>query len=116
LIPDATDMANYTKILQARFRGEISKEEAMRRIEEFEAALNKKHDKLPCGHERMFERADATPGKTYCLKCVTFEKKLGPDRAHYHRMLDQAMDESKEGESFLPRFVALIINELRSPK
>jgi hypothetical protein len=37
-------------------------------------------------------------------------------REHYHLMLDKAFDNTKEGDSFLPEFVALIIKELSESK
>jgi hypothetical protein len=37
------------------------------------------------------------------------------DRIHYHHLLDQAMDATKQGEYFLPQFVDLILRERDQP-
>jgi len=109
----------YQQIISDRMADRITKEEAADRIEKFMTATGIKPPKqspclLSCGHETSCGRANAE-GRKYCLVCGAYiEERVAPDRAHYHRMLDQAMDESKEGESFLPMFVALIIHELRA--
>ena len=33
------------------------------------------------------------------------------NREHYHQMLDQAMNETREGDAFLPQFVRLVLLE-----
>jgi len=65
---------------------------------------------LSCGHEAVFERSDT--GRKYCLKCVG----PAPERVRYHEMLDRAMDQTCEGESFLPRFTELALAESRSAR
>lgn len=43
------------------------------------------------------------------LETIEAEEK---DRAYYHKMLDQAMDRTKERESFLPEFTKLVIGDM----
>ena len=66
-----------------------------------------------CTHS--FNRHRGGTGPCDGCDCEAFNEKPELDRDHYHDLLDQAMDESKEGESFLPRFVGLVIAEL-TPK
>lgn len=38
-------------------------------------------------------------------------KRLPTAREHYHQLLDRAMDATREGESFLPHFVRIVLED-----
>ena len=55
-------------------------------------------------------------GELFCKSFDNFDTKNYHDnpinREHYHDLLDDCMDKTREGESFLPIFVRAIIDEL----
>lgn len=44
--------------------------------------------------------------------CLRYYWSTNSWRLHYHLLLDQAMDATKEGDSFLPKFVGFVLGEL----
>jgi len=67
---------------------------------------------LPCGHDAIFERSDA--GRKHCLKCFGVTDAAKSSRARWHDMLDRAMDQTREGENFVAKFVEFVVADLRS--
>jgi hypothetical protein len=47
------------------------------------------------------------------METLKIFKEEDKNREHYHVLLDRAMDQTKEGESFLPIFVSLILKEIK---